>query len=78
MKKVLNDEFENVTGIVYLYQLLINLYNLETSLKMSIKKCTWNSTPYPWFAVHVLNWCKVRALLFLNISLTQNILGDSK
>ena len=40
MKKVLNDEFENVTGIVYLYQLLINLYNLETSLKMSIKKCT--------------------------------------
>ena len=32
--------FENITGIVYLYHLLINLYNLEILLKMSIEKLT--------------------------------------
>ena len=32
--------FENMTGIVYLYPLLINLYNLEILLKMSIEKLT--------------------------------------
>ena len=32
--------FENMTGIVYLYQLLINSYNLEILLKMSIEKLT--------------------------------------
>ena len=58
------DEFENVTAIINLYQLLINLCNLETSLEMSFEKLTWNGTPYPRFAVHVLNCCcKVRPLL---------------
>ena len=39
MKKVSRvNEFENVTGIINLYQLLINLYNLETSLEKSFKK----------------------------------------
>ena len=39
MKKVSRaNEFENVTGIINLYQLLINLYNLETSLEKSFEK----------------------------------------
>ena len=59
MKKVSSvNEFENVTGIINLYQLLINLYNLEISLE----KLTWNETPYARFAVHVLNCYKVRPL----------------
>ena len=54
MKKVSGvHEFENVTGIINIYQLLMNLYNLEISLE----------TPYPRFAVYVLNCCKVRPLL---------------
>ena len=42
MKKVSckYDEFENMTGIIYLYQLLINLYNLEISLEISFEKHT--------------------------------------
>ena len=41
MKKVSRvDEFENVTGIINLYQLLINLYNLEISLEISFEKFT--------------------------------------
>ena len=40
MKKVSRiDEFENVTEIINLYQLLIiNLYNLEISLEISFEK----------------------------------------
>ena len=39
MKKVSRvDEFENVTEIINLYQLLINLYNLESSLEISFEK----------------------------------------
>ena len=65
MKKVSRvNEFENVTGIINLYQLLINLYNLKISLEISLEKLTWNGTPYPRFAVHVLNCCKVCPLLF--------------
>ena len=42
MKKVSRiDEFENVTEIINLYQLLIiNLYNLEISLEISFEKLT--------------------------------------
>ena len=41
MKKVPHvDEFEDVTGIINLYQLLINLYNLEISLEISFEKLT--------------------------------------
>ena len=42
MKKVSRiDEFENVTEIINLYQLLIiNLYNLEISQEISFKKLT--------------------------------------
>ena len=41
MKKVSRvDEFENVTGIINLYQLLINLYNLELSPEISFEKFT--------------------------------------
>ena len=44
MKKVPRvDEFENMTGIINLNQLLINLYNLEFSLEISFEKVTWNS-----------------------------------
>ena len=50
-----DDESENVTGIVYLYQLLIYLFNLEISTEMSFEKLTWNRTPYP--TVHLLNCC---------------------
>ena len=35
-----DDESENVTGIVYLYQLLIFLYNLEISEEISFEKLT--------------------------------------
>ena len=64
MKKVSRvDEFENVTEIINLCQLLINLYNLEISLEISFEKLTWNGTPYPRFAFHVINCCKVRPLL---------------
>ena len=39
MKKLSHvDEFENVTGIINLYQLLINLYNLKISLQISFEK----------------------------------------
>ena len=39
MKKVSRvDEFENVTEIINLYQLLINLHNLESSLEISFEK----------------------------------------
>ena len=56
MKKVSRvDKFENVTGIGNLYHLRINLYNLEISLEISFEKPTRNGTPYPRFAVHVLN-----------------------
>ena len=34
------DEFENVTGIINLYQLFINLYNTEISLEISFEKLT--------------------------------------
>ena len=57
------DEFENVTGIINLYQLLINLYNFEISLEISFEKRTWNGTSYPRFAVHILNFCTVCPLL---------------
>ena len=41
MKKVSRvDEFENVTEIINLCQLLINLYNLEISLEISFEKLT--------------------------------------
>ena len=41
MKKVSRvDGFENVTRIINLYQLLINLYNLEVSLEKSFEKLT--------------------------------------
>ena len=41
MKKVSPvDESENVTGIINLYQLLMNLYNLENSLEISFEKLT--------------------------------------
>ena len=41
MKKVSGvNEFENVTGIINLYQLLINLYNLKISLEISFEKLT--------------------------------------
>ena len=41
MKKVSRvNEFENVTGIINLYQLLINLYNLKISLEISLEKLT--------------------------------------
>ena len=42
MKKMSRiDEFENVTEIINLYQLLIiNLYNLEISQEISFKKLT--------------------------------------
>ena len=33
-----DDESENVTGIVYLHQLLIYLYNLEILTEMSSEK----------------------------------------
>ena len=46
-----------------LYQLLINLNNLKISPEISFEKLTWDGTPYPRFAVHVLNCCKVRPLL---------------
>ena len=56
MKKVSRvDEFENVTGIINLYQLLINLYNFEISLETSFEKLIWNGTPHLRFAVHELN-----------------------
>ena len=55
MKKVSRvDEFENVTGIINLYQLLINLHNLEISLEILFEKLT---------LFYVLNCCKVRPLL---------------
>ena len=63
-----DDQSEIVTGIVYLYQLLIYLCNLEISIQMPFEKLTWNSTPYPRFAVHVLS---LYAAIFLNISLIQ-------
>ena len=34
------DKFENVTGIINLYQLLINLYNLKISLEIAFEKRT--------------------------------------
>ena len=34
------DKFENVTGIINLYQLLINLYNLKISLEIAFEKLT--------------------------------------
>ena len=34
------DEFENLTGIINLYQLLVNLYKLEISLEISFEKLT--------------------------------------
>ena len=41
MKKVSRvDEFENVTEIINLYQLLINFYNLEISREISFEKLT--------------------------------------
>ena len=41
MKKVSRvDEFENVTGIINLHQLLINLYNLEISIGISFEELT--------------------------------------
>ena len=41
MKKVSRaDEFENVNGISKLYQLLINLYNLEISLEIIFETLT--------------------------------------
>ena len=48
MKKVSRvHEFENVTGIISLYQLVINLYNFKISLEIAFEKFTWNGTPYP-------------------------------
>ena len=35
-----DEEIENVSEIIYLYQLLINLYNLEISLELSFEKLT--------------------------------------
>ena len=32
------DEFENLTVIINLYQLLVNLYKLEISLEISFEK----------------------------------------
>ena len=46
----------------YISQLLIYLYDLEISVKMSFEKPTRKRTPCSRFAVHVLN-CKVRTLL---------------
>ena len=67
------DEFENVTEIINLYQLLINFYNLEISWEISFEKLTWNGTPYPRLAFDVLNCCKVRPLLsFWIFPLTKN------
>ena len=41
MKKVSRaDEFEDVNGIIKLYQLLINLYNLEISLEIIFETLT--------------------------------------
>ena len=41
MKKVSRvDEFENVAGIINLYQLFVNLCNLKILLKISIAKIT--------------------------------------
>ena len=41
MKKVSRvHEFENVTGIISLYQLVINLYNFKISLEISFEKFT--------------------------------------
>ena len=34
------DEFENLTRIINLYQLLVNLYKLEISLEISFEKLT--------------------------------------
>ena len=41
-----DDESENVTGIIYLHQLLIYLYNLEILTELPSEKLTWNRTPY--------------------------------
>ena len=35
-----DDEPENVTGVICLYQLLIYLFNLEISIEMSFEKLT--------------------------------------
>ena len=53
---------------IYLYLLLIYLFNLKISTEISFKK----SDSYPWFANHLLNYCQVRTPL--SFSLTQNLL----
>ena len=53
---------------IYLYLLLIYLFNLKISTEISFKK----SDSYPWFANYLLNYCQVRTPL--SFSLTQNLL----